>query len=272
MKKSYNNLFWHSQYLGFKSLLRGFVNIESIKRIVCPMDISRYYELPIVLDNMRLKRDSKVLDISSPKLITSYVSMTYPYVKFWGIDKFRNEISTWKKIIGGRKNLILEYGDSTKLKYPSNFFDEVYSVSVIEHVGNEKNNYDGKMIKEVYRVLKKTGRFYLTTIISNNPRIVFKDKRYYDTKSTIKKNVFFCRIYSYVQIVNRLLKVTRFKIVKEEVCNYRFSFFEKLVNKTMPYSATFGVLNLFLAQFIVRKQSITRPIPERAEYFCVLQK
>jgi len=269
---NYKSLFWHSQLLGIKSILKGFLNKESLKRIVCPMDFSRYYELPVVLNNLRLKKNSKILDISSPKLLASYISSKHSSIQLWGIDKFKDEISNWSTIIGNKKNLVLEYGDSTKLKYPDNFFDEVYSISVIEHVGNNKNTDDSKMMKEVYRVLKKKGRFYFTTIISRSPEVVFKNKNYYSNNQLKKDKVFFCRIYSYSEIVKRLLNTADFKVIKEEMCNYRFPIFETIFNKTMPYSAVLGFLNYFVGPMSIRSQKVSKPIPFRAEYFCILQK
>ncbi len=269
---NYKSLFWHSQFLGIKSILKGFLNKESLKRIVCPMDFSRYYELPVVLNNLRLKKDSKILDISSPKLLASYISSRYPSIQLWGIDKFKDEILNWSKIIGNKKNLVLEHGDGTKLKYPNNFFDEVYSISVIEHVGNNKNNDDSKMMKEAYRVLKKNGKFYLTTILSKSPEVVFKNKSYYSNSLLKKDKMFFCRIYSYPEIVKRLINATGFKVVKEEVCNYRFPILETVFNKTMPYSAALGFLNYFTGPMSIRRQKVSKPIPFRAEYFCILQK
>ncbi len=269
---NYKSLFWHSQIIGIKSILKGYVNKESLKRIVCPMDFSRYYELPVVLNSLRLNKGKKILDISSPKLLASYISSKYPSIRLWGIDKFKDEILNWSTIIGSKKNLVLEYGDGTKLKYPNNFFDEVYSISVIEHVGNNKNTDDSKMMKEVYRVLKKNGRFYFTTIISKSPKVVFKNKRYYSSSNLKKDKMFFCRIYSYPEVVKRLLNATDFKVIKEEVCNYRFPIIETIFNKTMPYSGVLGFLNYFIAPMSIRRQKVSKPIPFRAEYFCILQK
>jgi SAM-dependent methyltransferase len=45
-----------------------------------------------------------------------------------------------------------------KLPYPSNFFDEVYSKSVIEHILNLKT-----FVSEIHRVLKKGGRVFILT-------------------------------------------------------------------------------------------------------------
>ncbi len=271
-KKYYKELYLHSLSLGFKSILKGFVNKESIKRILCPMDVSRYYELPAVIKSMTLKEGDKVLDISSPKLITSYLSNKYKNVNFWGIDKFTNEVDTWSNLVGVRKNLVLEYGDALKLKYPENYFDEIITISVIEHVGNGIDEKDGQMMDEIYRVLKKKGRLYLTTIISNNPDIIYKDKKLY---SSVKKKIsryFFCRIYNYKQIRSRLIDKTKFKIIREQICNYRFPVFETIVNKMIPASAIFGFLNYLVAPINIRIQSIKKPIPNRAEYFCILEK
>ncbi|MEM5811458.1 MAG: methyltransferase domain-containing protein [Candidatus Aenigmatarchaeota archaeon] len=48
--------------------------------------------------------------------------------------------------------------DKEKLPYPNNFFDEVYSKNLLEHLTNP-----GFALKEMYRVLKKGGRIVLIT-------------------------------------------------------------------------------------------------------------
>jgi len=272
-KTTYFDLFRYSLEIGFESISRGIITLESIKRIVCPMDVSRYYELPVIANNLRLKKGSKILDISSPKLLTYYLANKFKKVNLYGIDKYMSELDSWKAIITSPKNLKIEYGDATKLQYPSNSFDEVFSISVIEHLGNKVIRDDVKMMKEVYRVLKKGGRFYLTTIISNKKSIVYKNKRYYDKNINIGRKSFFCRIYDYQDIRKNILGSTKFRLIKEELCGYRYPSYEKLFNSTSPLSAIFmGWLNLVVLPVSIYVQPILIHIPKRAEYFCVLEK
>jgi ubiquinone/menaquinone biosynthesis C-methylase UbiE len=57
-----------------------------------------------------------------------------------------------------------------KLPYPDNYFDEVYSKSVIEHIKN-LDNFE----KEIYRVLKKGGKLFIRTDFAGYlPTHIFK--------------------------------------------------------------------------------------------------
>lgn len=58
----------------------------------------------------------------------------------------------------GDKKVKLVLSDASKIPFPNNSFDKVVMSEVIEHVNDED-----KVLKEVYRVLKKNGRFCLTT-------------------------------------------------------------------------------------------------------------
>lgn len=49
-------------------------------------------------------------------------------------------------------------GDAAHLPFRDNYFEEVYSNSVLEHVGD----YYG-MLKEMWRVCKENGRIFITT-------------------------------------------------------------------------------------------------------------
>lgn len=267
-----SSIFIYSIRIGLTSLFKGLLTTEVIKRIICPMDVSRYYEFSAVISKLTLNKKYNILDISSPKLVADYLTHFNRKISLYSIDYFKAEIDSWKKIIGKRKNLILEAQDARHLNYKSNFFDQVYSISVIEHLGNGKDKSDLEMLKEVYRVLKKGGKFYMTTIISNKKKIIYKKQKYYSAGNATKTNKnFFCKIYDHNQIKN-LIGNSKFKLTYEEVCNYRFPLYERLFNLFIPYSAiVMGWLSLFLSPFIVNMSTKIR-INNRAEYFCILEK
>ncbi len=269
---SYLDLFIFSLKIGVNALLKGNVTKESIKRILCPLDVSRYYEIPKVINSLIIKKGMKVLDISSPKLITYYLATKFPGVTFYATDKFKSELASWEKLMPNIKNVIVKLEDATKLTFKNNLFDIVYSVSVIEHLGNEKNFEDTKMIVEVERVLKSRGTFALTTIISNKSKIVFKNKNLYSTDNNKINKTFFCRIYSYPQLKDRLLNKTNLKVTQEEVCNYKYTFYEYIFNTLMPLSILLGWVNLLFVPFMLNTTNKTDNINSRSEYFASFLK
>lgn len=268
----YRDLFFFSVWLGLKAILSGKVTRESIRRILCPLDISRFYELPKVANGLKLKKGTNVLDISSPKLLVYFLAKYNKDVTFYAIDKFEGELISWKNIAKPPRNLIIIPGDATKLNYPDNFFEEVFSVSVIEHVGNGNDFQDSVMVKEIYRVLKREGRFVFTTIVSNKAKTVYKDS---DPVSSIKipnNKVFFCRIYNYKGLEKTVLNIKPFKRVTEEICNYKHVFYEQIFNNLMFFSLLLGWLNYVIAPLMISTTENTRHIGGRAEYFATLEK
>lgn len=266
----YLDLYFFSIRLGIKAVLKGRITKESIKRVLCPMDPARYYELPRVANALNFKV-GKVLDVSSPKLLAYYLAQKYPHIEFFAIDKFEDELLNWDRITEKPKNLRLLTEDVTKLNFPTNFFDEIFSISVIEHVNLSKKRGDSEMMKEVHRVLKKGGRFVFTTIISNDYKIVYRDKNMY-SKDRIGRKSFFCRIYNYKTLLQRVLKVGPFELVEQEVCNDRFPLYETVFNKLIPYSAVFGFLHLLFAPLMIDVTTSVLNIKNRAEYFAILVK
>ena len=83
---------------------------------------------------------------------------------------------------------------ATKIPFPDNYFDKVYSISVMEHI--EK---DSKAMDEVYRVLKPGGKFVFTTEVN-----IFIGMKY--------KPLYFLRVYSLSELL-MLGKSANFKMV-----------------------------------------------------------
>jgi len=76
-----------------------------------------------------------------------------------GIEKTEKDLETAKKNISHPK-IKFTIGSAIKLPFEDNSFDTVVSWDVIEHIPKKKED---KMFKEVFRVLKKGGSFYLST-------------------------------------------------------------------------------------------------------------
>jgi SAM-dependent methyltransferase len=97
-----------------------------------------------------------VLDASSPKL-PSLILATKTSGKVYATDLNDEKIfSRWQRFarVLRLSNYIVEYQDARKLTYPDNFFDFVYSISVIEHI---PGNGDKEALENFRRVLKPGG-------------------------------------------------------------------------------------------------------------------
>ena len=90
--------------------------------------------------------------------ITNFLAEKFPDVIFYGVDisdvgiNYAYEESNKRKL----KNVTYKVGDLKYLDFPDNYFDLIYSQSVIEHVVNYE-----KALKEFWRVLKPKGKLII---------------------------------------------------------------------------------------------------------------
>src|SRR3989344_1183574 len=75
-----------------------------------------------------------------------------------GIEITEEDLATAKNI--KNKRVIFKVGDAFKIPFKNNYFDTVVAWEVIEHIPKDTEEI---MFKEVRRVLKKNGNFYLST-------------------------------------------------------------------------------------------------------------
>ena len=126
-------------------------------------DTERCIEIPWTISCY--KGEKKVLDIgyanAEERYLKELISLNIPLL--YGIDIVKKDIS---EIITIRE-------DIRKTNLPNNFFDLVFFVSTIEHIGKDNSIYDKmycendnlgdlKAIKEIHRITKKGGRIVLT--------------------------------------------------------------------------------------------------------------
>ena len=79
--------------------------------------------------------------------------------KISAIEISENDLTTIRQNVKDER-LELKEGSAIKLPFPDGSFDTIVSWEVIEHI---HQNTESVMFKEVYRVLKPNGHFYLST-------------------------------------------------------------------------------------------------------------
>ena len=60
--------------LAYLKNCKGMILTEGIKRLIIPMDIFRYFELPLTINEISPKKGEKILDLSSPKLTSLFIA------------------------------------------------------------------------------------------------------------------------------------------------------------------------------------------------------
>ena len=144
---------------------------EGLKRLLIPMDIARYFELPATANALEIRSKDKILDLSSAKLLSLFLCEK-SNSEVIAVDMWEKEINNWKtfvKTIDQKKTnlsfLTLEVADGRCLTYPDEYFDKIYSISVLEHIPDDG---DTRTIIELARVLKKGGVLVITVPYSEN--------------------------------------------------------------------------------------------------------
>lgn len=129
--------------------------VEAIRGI----DYFRYYEYPRVYQFGSWLPGSKVLDLGCGKGIFPLIcSRHHPEVEYWTVDIEPTAIGWQKKMqqrLGGLAALHPQLGDSTKLEFSDNTFDQLLNIGSIEHIPGQG---DIRTAAEMGRVCKPGGR------------------------------------------------------------------------------------------------------------------
>lgn len=183
-----------------------------------PLDYLRFAEFPIVFENLELRDGSKILDAGSPQWFTLLLAKICPSTEFFYLNILKREIDCIKEIAMnlGIKNLHFVQGDVRSMGFPSSSFDNVLSISVIEHIPPEKGG-DFIALEEIKRVLKPCGNLTISIPLKEKPRIIYMKGTVYERKG---EREFFAREYDLDEIgnlVNKLdLRIERIDFIIEK--------------------------------------------------------
>jgi len=126
----------------------------------------------------RYKSFNRILEIGCGAGIDTFLLATIVKDKIYGIDIIDKAIKIAKTNLTKQPKNIqdkikFETGDAEKLKYEDDFFDFVYSLSVLHSTDINKS------LKEVHRVLTEDGKAVIYIFTDNNEGI--KEKTFYAT-------------------------------------------------------------------------------------------
>ena len=197
-----------AQVKEYAGIIRGLVkNIENnrnldreIQRIArqrarSPIDYMRYAEFGAVLAHLRLARGSRILDAAGPQWLTFALAAQHPDVEFHYVNLTDYELLPFERLRKLLKldNLIIQREDLRQLSFPDEYFDEILSISVLEHVYPEVGGDDLSLL-ELKRVLKKDGSIVATMPCKEKANVVYIQGNVYERSGAGKQ--FFAREYS----------------------------------------------------------------------------
>lgn len=176
-------------YLFFGKIIKG------LSRLFCPIHYTRYQELPITLKMLAPEAGEKVLDISSPKILSIFCARRYfsEVTATDILDQPLEEALFFKKRFD-LDNLHVQKEDARHLSFPDNHFDKIFSVSVFEHIAPA---WKGEIpaIREAARVLKPGGVLVLTVAFANSYFEEYRQGAVYEREANGEESNFFQRFY-----------------------------------------------------------------------------
>ena len=163
--------------LGFIPIVRNFFYEHSVSE--------RIVEDPFVLQNINLKKGAKILDFGCYGSIVPLQLANLGY-KIFGVDYYSYPYQ--------HPNFRFFQIDFLDNKFESEYFDAIYAISSLEHVGigyypvEKEGITDQRVANEFYRILNPGGKVLVTVPIGK--RKTFRTLRVYDgaeIKSLFKK-------------------------------------------------------------------------------------
>ena len=155
--------------LGILNLCRNGLGLglkKTLGKIVQPVNsYTRFPEYFFMEKTMRerLTKPCRILDVGSPKLFGFYLATHYP-VELHLTDINPNDIKEyelfWRCIRSTRGKASFAVQDARRLSYSDNYFDVVYSMSVVEHIEGVEG--DREAMAEMMRVLKPGGQIIVS--------------------------------------------------------------------------------------------------------------
>jgi len=127
-----------------------------------------------LIEKMRLKeiiklaqfqKDDVVLDLGCGEGFLISLMPNLPK-KIVGVDISNIALNRAKKILKGKRNIELHWGDAENLEFPNGTFNKIICSELLEHVPRPK-----KVITEIHRVLKNNGLLIIS--IPDEKRIQF---------------------------------------------------------------------------------------------------
>jgi len=238
---TYKDLIFDSIKLGICSFYKGDFKI-ALKRIVLPINYWRVAIFKIVADfilNMNIYENDniKILDVGSPKFLSIFLASKIN-ADLYATDLQDESIFTeWKRYYKNsatKKNVIFEYANAKQLKYPDNYFDIIYSLSVI-HMITPGNEGDILALKEIQKKIKPGGVLILEVPYRNQYAENYRDKSNFE-ETYNGKPLFKERQYDDNALGSRIIKNIDGRLI-EKVILYEKIHFDSFWNK-MPNPIT----------------------------------
>lgn len=173
-----------------------------------PVSCVRYFEYSFALRHFKHMRPSFCLDLSSPRLFSSYVMNLSRDIAVDVVNPDMSDLQLTRNLMhnlgisSDRARFLQAYAES--LPFDAASFDMIWSISVIEHIPSPNV---WKALDELWRVLRLKGVLILTVTVSRKYWDEFREESVYRLKSeqVDERGVFFQRHYDAMKLKSDLL-------------------------------------------------------------------
>ncbi len=205
-------------YLRKGKIRRGFY------LLIRPIDYWRVFEFIVTYDFLRAQSGERILDASSPKLLSMLLASKIG-ANIFPIDIYDDGgLSDTKLFNEGTPNsqLNIDFGDMRHLQFPDASFNKVFTISVLEHVFPPVGG-DVTALRELTRVLKDEGILVVTVPFSKKHVIENINADVYERKrNSTDEQLFYQRRYDEQSLSTLIAAVPELIIERQEYVCERF--------------------------------------------------
>lgn len=165
------------------------------------MDLCKYHEYKNILKNLKFKNNENILDIGCSDSYLPLYLVTHNKINFHLADIDEKVLKIQKQRFAYLKATICKE-DISHLSFQDNYFDWIFAIQIFSLLPSD---LDILGIKELYRIIKKNGKVFIT---------IFHNKNYVSYENSSSDNYWGLkhRLYNLPSIKERFLDTTGFKI------------------------------------------------------------
>lgn len=224
--------------LGLRSLFTGHFTRDALLRVLAPVEDTRLYELPNTLAALEVEPGQRVLDLASPKLAA--VCLARGGAEVTSVDAYEPEIAAWRVLAGHVRGLSFQVADARRLPFPDETFDHAYSISVIEHIGEDG---DFQALAELARVVKPGGRIVITVPYAASYGEDWREAPLYGTQTQQKDGLwFFSRTYDDDRLAQLVAATPLIRSVWSRAAHFESSRLYRFYHRHLPMSVVLSPL------------------------------